>query len=273
MTESQNRMTELLGDVDGNSAAAVRAALGRSPFNPANVGFGSAPVRNTLFSHFNAGATIPLGFTLTADGTAVAAATYGTGLGGTAVITSDDVAAAAHSLTSTALQWQADRQATGDPIVFECKVKVGTLAAREFFFGITDAVADANPIALSVTSTFTTSTPDDFALIGYSDTPTSGAAFTTGGNQHVAISGLATVNSVVAVGGGAFATAVYYTYRIELDPNGTARFYVNGALIATKTTALTTTVPLGLLATAIPRTTAGSGEAVMTIDYIGISGT
>lgn len=227
---------------------------------------------NEVLYHFNDGATIPAGLTLTADGTAVAAATYGTGLGGTAVITSDDVAGATHQL-ATGLLWECDRLTGNQLLVFECKVKVGTLAGREFFFGFTDAVADANPIALSTTSTFTTSAPDDFALIGYSDTPTSGAAFTTGGNWHTAISGLATVNSVVATGGRAkFATATYYTYRVTLDAGGNAVFFVDGKYVGSKGSAVTPTVPLCATAFGTPRATAGSSEAVFTLDYMYIGG-
>jgi len=223
---------------------------------------------NEFFDHFNTGGTISPGLVLTAEGSAVAAAAYGAGLGGTAVITSDDVAAKSHSLNGAGLIWEADRQSADQPLVFEIKVKVGTLAGREFWFGLSDALADTDPIALSLTSTFTTSVPTDGVYIGYSDTPTSGAAFLTGGNSHTAISIIANANAVVATGTAAFATDTYYVYRIEVDAQGNAAWFVDGKFFTSKAAALTKTVPLTFVAYAVPRTTAGSGEAVMTIDYI-----
>lgn len=227
---------------------------------------------NEFFTHFNTGATIPPGVTKTDEGTPVAAITYGTGLGGTAVATSDDVAAASIHLDSTSLIWQADRQTAGQPLVFETKVKFGTLTAREFWFGISDANNDTAIYALSLTSTFTTSVPTDAAVVGYSATPTSGAAFTSGGNQHVALATKADVDAIVATGCGAVATATYYTYRVEVDADGNAAYFVDGKFLGKKTGALTKTVPLGFVCYAIPRTTAGSSEAVMTIDYIYMGG-
>jgi hypothetical protein len=221
---------------------------------------------NGLFTHFNDGATIPQGWTLSNTG-AVAAATYGTLAGGVAVLTSDDVAAVGVAISS-GLHWQIDRQQAGSPLVFECRFKAGTLASAEWFFGLSDTVATANLIALSATSTFTTSTASDGVFLGSSATPTSGGAFTTGGNEHVMLSSIAGTDAVVAKGAGVFTTAVYYTYRIEVDYTGTAKGYVNGQLLGTKT-GLTTTVPLCAYATASPRTTS---ERVLTIDYIGIGG-
>lgn len=234
---------------------------------------------NEFFTHFNTGGTIPPGLTLTHEGTPVAAATYGTGLGGTAVITSDDVAAKSSSLNGSGLVWQADRQLDGAPLVFECKVKVGTLATREFWFGVSDALADTDPVALSLTSTFTTSVPTDAVLIGYSDTPTSGAAFLTGGNSHTAISIIADANTIVntpasvANGGkGAFATATYYTYRIEIDKNGNAAWFIDDQFYCSMGNAVTPTVPLTPVMYGIPRATAGGSEAVFTVDYVYMGG-
>ena len=227
---------------------------------------------NEVLEHFNRGATIPPGFVLTAEGTAVSAATYGTGAGGWAVITSDDVLAKSHSLNGAGLNWQADRQSEGSPLVYEIRVKAGTLAGREFWFGLSDDLADTDPIALSLTSTFTTSVPTDGVFIGYSDTPTSGAAFTTGGNQHAAISINGDTNVVAGVGGGAFATDTFYTYRIEVSSEGNAVWFVNGKVIASKGEAISVDVPLTHVAYAVPRATAGSSEVVMTIDYIYVGG-
>lgn len=225
---------------------------------------------NEYFQHFNGQTTVPAGIALREEGTTTSAATYGIGLGGEATITSDDVAAKSDSLNGIGLLWECDRQPTGQPIVFEARWKAGaTLTANEFWLGISDAFDDTDPIALSLTSTFTTSVPTDGAYIGYSDTPTSGAAFTSGGNQHTAISIINNTNAVVATGQGAFAASTYYTYRIQLDASGNAAYFVNGNLLGVKGGAVTATVPLTFVMYCVPRTTA---SAAMTIDYVYMGG-
>jgi hypothetical protein len=182
MAAITNRLNDLFG-VDTSDQAAAAVGIGTSPLNPAYMRINR--YNNGLFTHFNDGATIPAGWTLSNTG-AVSAATYGTLAGG----------------------------------------------------------------------------------VGSSATPTSGGAFTSGGNEHVMLSSIAGTDAVVAKGAGVFVTDTYYTYRIEVDYAGTAKGYVNGALLGTKT-GLTTTAPLCAYATASPRTTS---ERVLTIDYIGIAG-
>lgn len=235
-------------------------------------GRGGLRVANEFFTHFNTGATIPPGLTQTVT-TPVAAATYGTGLGGTTVQTSDDVlATGAVELATTSGIWQANRQNADQPLVFETKVKLGTLATREFFFGFSDAVTDPNAIALSTTSTFTTSAPTDGVYLGFSATPTSGAAFLAGGNPWAAISIIADTNTIPGAGTAAVATDTYYTLRIEVDASGNAAYFVDGKFIVGKAAAITATVPLFGYCTGIPRTSAGGSEAVFTMDYLYIGG-
>lgn len=268
MTEAQNRISDLLG-VDGTQTAAVRYALQRSPFNSSNFQGGSGPYQNSYFTHFNNGTTIPAGLALVEEGTTTAAATYGIGLGGEATITTDDVTAKSDQIF-TQLNYQVNRQPTGYPLTFEARWKSGaTLTANEFFLGFTDAINDTDPIALSATSTFTTSAPTNAVVMGYSDTPTSGSAFTTGGNAHTCISINGDTNAIVASSGGAFAAATYYVYRIEIDVDGTARYYLNGNLLATKASAVAVNVPLCGIAWCVPRT---SASAAMSLDYLGVWG-
>jgi hypothetical protein len=269
MPTGSNALDTLFG-VSTRDRNSFAVGLGLSPFNPGYARLAGARYENTLFSHFNQGATIPPGFTLTEDGTPSAAATYGTGLGGTAVLSSEAAAAKQECLTGTGLNWQANRQPTGQPLYAAFKLQLGsTITTVEVWCGITDAVADTAPIALSSTSTFTTSVPTDGVYMGFSTTPTSGAAFTTGGNQHTAISIATNTDAVVATGGGAFAASTYYIYEFEVDYNGTCRYYVDGQLLGTKVTALDPTKPLTPIATVIPRTTSAR---VMTVDYMGITG-
>lgn len=263
---NDNLMSELL-EVEARNDQARKAGLRNSPLSVGASAMNSAAYNNFVFTHFNE-RTIPGIVTLTEEGTTTAAATYG-GIGGVATITSDDVAAKTDQLT-TSLGWQCDRQVAGYPIVAEVRWKTGaTITASEYWIGLTDAAPDTDPIALSTTSTFTTSVPTDGVYMGYSATPTSGAAFTSGGNLHTALAIKADTNSIVATGGGVFAAATYYVYRFELDYNGTCRYYINGTLMTTQTSALTTTVPLCLMVCATPRTTV---SAAIAVDYMGIRG-
>ncbi len=227
---------------------------------------------NEVFEHFQGSAAIPPSLVLTNEGTAVTAATYGTLLGGAAVISSDDILAKSASLNSQGLCWQANRQPEDQPLVFECRVNVGTLSGREFWFGVSDALADTDPIALSTTSTFTKSVPTDCAVIGYSDTPLSGNAFTSGGNQHTSIAIKTNTDTIVATGGGTFVTATNYVYRIEIDSGGNAVYFVDGSFHSWKAAALAANVPLGIVMYAVPRASAGGSEAVFTIDYVYLGG-
>jgi hypothetical protein len=265
--ENRNALSRLLGG-DATLDMSAKKLMQSSPFNPYSFDGGDGPYSNYFYTDFNRGTAIPLGLTLTEEGSSPAAATYGTLVGGVTLLTSDDVAAKSEAL-ATGLHWQANAQPTTAPLVAEVRWKTGaTITASEYFVGLTDATADINIQALSTTSTFTTSTPDDCALMGYSATPTSGAAFTTGGNQHVMTSSIATVNAVVGVGGGAFVAATYYTYTFVMDYTGVCKFYLNGTLLGTSG-AVTPTVPLALYVGCIPRTTAA---AVITCDYMGIWG-
>lgn len=263
---NDNLMSELL-EVEARNDQARKAGLAASPLSTGATAMNSAAYNNFVFTHFNE-RTIPNIVTLTEEGGTTAAATYG-GIGGVATITSDDVAAKTDQLT-TSLGWQADRQLTGRPIVAEVRWKTGaTITASEYWIGLTDAAPDTDPIALSSTSTFTTSVPTDGVYMGYSATPTSGAAFTSGGNLHTAIAIKGDANTIVGTGGGVFAAATYYVYRFEVDVDGTTRYYLNGTLLFTQSAALTVTVPLCLMVCATPRTTV---SAVIAVDYMGIRG-
>jgi hypothetical protein len=228
---------------------------------------------NEYFEHFNTTTTIPAGLVLATGGTAVAATTYGVGIGGTSVLTTDDVAAAYQQLTHAGLLWECDNQPDNQPLVFETRLKAGaTITTVEIWAGFVDTLTPGDAYALSATSTFTTSGPADAAVLGFSTTPTSGAAFTTGGNEIVALSSLNTVDSVVGKSGTVFAASTYYTLRVELDSLGNAAFFVDGKFVLGKGSAVTKTVPLTGFVSVVPRATAGGSERVITVDYIYIGG-
>jgi len=224
---------------------------------------------NEVFEHFNNSVAVPPSLVYTTEGGAPTAVTYGTGLGGEFVTTTDDVAGKSNSLNSQGLNWQANRQPEDQPLVFECRWKADTSTTAEYWFGITDALVDTDPIALSTTSTFTTSVPTDGVWMGYAATPSSGDAFTTGGNQHTSIAIKTNANTIVATGGGAFIINTYYTYRIEVDSTGAAVYFLDGQFHSKKAAALAANVPLGLVVAIVPRTTT---SIIGTVDYIYLGG-
>lgn len=225
------------------------------------------------FEHFNNTTTIPAGLVL-ASTTPVTVATYGVGLGGTSVLTSDDVAGTGFAqLTHAGLLWQANSQPSGQPLVFETRLKAGaTITTVEIWAGLVDTLTPGDAYALSATSTFTSSGPADAAVLGFSTTPTSGAAFTAGGNEIVALSSLNTVDSVVGKSGTVFAASTYYTLRVESDESGNVAFFVDDKFVLGKAAAITATVPLTGFVSVVPRATGAGAERAITVDYIYVGG-
>lgn len=231
---------------------------------------------NEYFTHFAEITTIPAGLVLVNTG-AVAAATYGTGLSGRAVLTSDDVAAVGVWLTHTGLLWQPSTQTSSQPLVFETRASAGaTITTAEYFFGWTDALAAVDDYALSVTSTFTTSAPANAAKVGWSSTPTSGAAFQTGGNPFVGVASNTSVDQLVAdaslttagvTTGRTLAASTFYTFRVEVDVAGNAVFFIDETFMGSIGGALVAATPVVPQIGVTPRATAGGAERVLTADY------
>lgn len=228
---------------------------------------------NEYFEHFNKITTIPPGLVLV-NVNAVTAATYGTGLSGRAVLTSDDVAAVGAWLTHTGLLWQANSQTATQPMVFETRLAAGsTVTSVEYFHGFLDTLTAVDTYALSSTSTFTTSASNNAAMIGWSTTPTSGAAFQAGGNPFVGVASNATVDQVVADGalvtagvpsGRTLAASTFYTWRVEVDSAGNAAYFIDETFLGAIGAAVAITVPLAPQVGVIPRTTS---ERIATVDY------
>lgn len=264
--ENKNRLSELL-NIDTLTNKGTRAGLAVSGLARRHVVLSDLVAgRKTSTMDFSTG-VLPAGIIYTSE--SAGSAGYTTGQ---AVLTT--AATADKSLTlDTGLIWKTNRQQTGEPLVFEARVQPGaTITSMEYWVGITDAGSEAVDTAIykmGTDSTFSVSVPTDGVFLGFSTLPTSGGAFTTGGNQHIAIATKADTDTLVATGGGAVAASTFYNYRIELDANGTARFYVNDQLLGTQVAALTTTVAVAGLVTVIPRTTAAR---ILTVDYAYISG-
>ncbi len=126
-------------------------------------------------------------------------------------------------------------------LVAETRVEFAALTTRSFFFGFNNLNAD--DVAEPVTSATTTITV----------VSTTGAGFildsqlTAGTVWHMPFYGGSATNSTVstAVSSGVVAVAAESDIlRIEIDPNGTARWYINGVLKQTQAGAVSTTTLL-----------------------------
>ncbi len=150
-------------------------------------------------------------------------------------------------------------------IVLEARVAMAALTARQSFIGFTD---DAAVTAIApATGATTTITLADSDLCGFlmSSTLTASAEWHTvhnGGTATGVTDSTALTTSEDAVAG------EYDVLRIEIDINGTARWYVNDELKKTLAGAVSTTVALGVFVGSETTTTT---IASLDVDYIKVT--
>ncbi len=152
------------------------------------------------------------------------------------------------------------------PLVFETRVERAALTAGNVFAGFCGLAADdcAPPLtSLTVTHTLTATDICGFTLDSRLTATATWHAVYNGGATTGATSSLTTTTGVVAV------TAESDILRLVIDPNGTARWFINGALVKTVVGAASTTVlQAGLVGCWGTTTTAASVDC----DYILIEG-
>jgi len=158
-------------------------------------------------------------------------------------------------------QWRAD---DGGPLTLEVRAKaVTSLADGETYIGFTDDNAtDENPITLSTTDVQTSNASD-----------AAGFAYTGAGTadwKAVAVRADNDATPVRCNVGGATTPAVgtWQTFKIVVDEDGNARYYINGIEHATINSAVTATTLMGFGAAVQSGGTARS----LDIDYIEIIG-
>lgn len=237
---------------------------------------------------------------------AVGASNVTGGAGGVLELTTDDVQNTAEEI-STPLMATIDTGAPL-VFETRLKVRgaaSSTFATREAFFGLGDALTytSGQPYTVTTASAITgTNVPTDFCGFAISGVPTSGTLFNTdtdgsgtdganvgyittvasvdtitplnfsvsgvGDGSSVALGRFAANNSNNATTGAVNNTATYHVYRIEVDPAGVPRFFVDGKY-GGKGAALTATVPFGAYFTIISKTaSAANTQAIMDIDYV-----
>ena len=155
------------------------------------------------------------------------------------------------------------------PIVMEARVELPALTSEEVFIGFSDVQTDLaiieGAIMHGATTTLTLTASD---LIGFflADELTDDEGWHMPYNGGTTTG--ATVSTSVASGVDAVAGA-YNVLRLEIDPNGTARWYIDGVLKQTVVGAVSTTTDLCFSCLVETKTTATKS---LDVDYILITG-
>lgn len=189
------------------------------------------------------------------DGQAVIAA-INSQASGAVRLTAGDTVTVAESCSSLthALNWKA---ANGG-LVFETKVTpVSSVANVGFFIGLTDVLATTTleePVTLSGT-TYTSNATDCVGVL-FDTAATTDVLYAIGVKNDVDTDATALSAPVEDVA---------MTIRIELSPVGTAKFYLNGSLVATIANAVTASVALTPIIEIMARTTAVKS---IDVDYV-----
>ena len=154
------------------------------------------------------------------------------------------------------------------PIVAECRVQFADLDTKAFYFGFTDVNTDTTILEgnqlVAASGTLTLSASD---LCGF----LLDAEATDDEDWIMAYNGGTTTGETTIANIDANDDAVageFQILRLEIAPNGTARWYVDGVLKQPKTGAVSTTTDLALLAMIEAR--AASNEYVY-LDYLYVS--
>ena len=149
-------------------------------------------------------------------------------------------------------------------LVLEARVQMQALTTRSVFIGFCGTIADdiAEPLtSATVTHTLTADNLCGFVLDSQLTAATIWHACYKGGTATAPTASTTTTTGVAAV------AAEWDVLRLEIDPNGTARFYIDGKLESTVANAVSTTVLQGAVVGCWGTTTTA---ADMDVDYIAV---
>lgn len=151
------------------------------------------------------------------------------------------------------------------PIVVEARVRFAALTAKHAFIGIADTVGDdlslEDDMMLGATTTLTL-TASDLCGFYYSSDLTDSA------DWHMAYNGGTTTGETTSTSVDANDDAVageWQILRLEIDPNGDARWYIDEDLKQTVEDAVSTTVDVGVVCGVEANSTT---IATMDVDYL-----
>jgi len=132
------------------------------------------------------------------------------------------------------------------PIVLEARVQLDNIDTKEVFFGLSDIDPDTLSIETDVmTGATTTLTLTASDLCGFFLS----AELTDDEDWHMVYNGGRTTGETTSTSVDADDDAVaaeWQVLRLEIDTNGTARWYIDGVLKQTKTGAVSTTTVMGV---------------------------
>jgi hypothetical protein len=159
------------------------------------------------------------------------------------------------------------------PIILEARVQVPDLDTKRVFFGLTDATGGDEKKDLSieddiVASTTLTFTPvaSDYVGFLWSSEMTDDDAW-----HYVYRGGTASMTSGAVAesydfDGYELVAGEWQVLRLEIDPNGTARWYIDGNLLATVANACSTSVDMGVVLGV--EVVSGTTTEYLDVDYL-----
>ena len=154
--------------------------------------------------------------------------------------------------------------ALNGPLAAECRVQLNDIDTKTVFFGFSDDAAVT--AIMPVTGTTTTLTLSDSDLCGF----VLDAALTSDEEWHFAHNGgsaTGVTDSTAVVSGVDAVAAEWDVLRVEIDVDGTARWYINGDLGKTLVGAV---APATVFAAYVMVQAAGASNEELDLDYIAV---
>jgi len=156
------------------------------------------------------------------------------------------------------------------PILLEARLQVADLDTKRIFFGLTDADDGTNKKLLSIeddifTATGTTIVPEASDYVGFYFS--SEITDPDDDDWHAMFRGGTETQSLTTTNSDLNAEAVagdWQILRLEVDPNGTARWYIDGILLKTQAGACATDVAMGV----VLGIEGSAGQEDMDVDYL-----
>lgn len=230
-----------------------------------------------LFDHFQYGAGafnshVPQNWVTTETGAATPYAPGAAAIGGLAIAVTGAVTDNAEELAGKDVAWKASTQALERPLSLEARVKsVGATTPTDgsFFIGFCNAVTTGAGITFAISAaSAVTAPPTEFAGFGYSSIPSSGALFLAGGNPLFAISSKAAAAAQTVVST-VVKDSLFHIYRVEVDVNGDAWYFIDDKYVGQKANAVTAATALTPYISGLAK---NSHTNTMTVDYIQVAG-
>lgn len=154
-------------------------------------------------------------------------------------------------------------KASNGNLVFEARVKISSISNSVMNMGFTDTLGTTTAeVPFTISGTTLTDTTSDGACFVFDDGQTAknlALAATKANTEQVTILG-ATTNGLATA-----ADTSYHVYRVEIDTNGHAKFYMDGVFVGGIANAVT---PGTALTPVIVGTNDNTATKTVTVDYV-----